>query len=76
MINLILNALSFKAVVRLGGYKFEEKCTRLLRQLSSQVSRQMSNANDEKIGNQDIVEAILQEQENKSLKPHECSCQG
>ncbi|VDI36871.1 Hypothetical predicted protein, partial [Mytilus galloprovincialis] len=63
------------AVVRLGGYKFEEKCTRLLRQLSSQVSRQMSNANDEKIGNQDIVEDILREQENKSSEPHECSCQ-
>ncbi|CAG2212473.1 unnamed protein product [Mytilus edulis] len=63
------------AVVRLGGYKFEEKCTRLLRQLSSQVSRQMSNANDEKIGNQDIVEPILREQENKSSEPHECSCQ-
>ncbi|VDI47999.1 uncharacterized protein MGAL_10B000940 [Mytilus galloprovincialis] len=52
-----------KAVIRLGGHPFKEKCTRVFRQLSSQISRQLSTAKNETMENHDILEAILQDQE-------------
>ncbi|XP_052064517.1 uncharacterized protein LOC127704471 [Mytilus californianus] len=65
----------YMAVLRLCGNKFNEKYNRVLRQLSSQVSRQKSIANDEKNGNQDILEAILQDEDKNSNEPYRCSCQ-
>lgn len=72
----MLKCTFFKAVVRLGGSKFKEKCNRVLRQLSSQVSRQKSIANDEKIENHDILEAVIHDEGKKSDDPYRCSCQG
>lgn len=73
---LCFNTILFKAVVRLGGSMFKEKCKGVLRQFLSQVSREKSKANDDKIWNQDIFEPIHQDENKTSCELYRCSCQG
>lgn len=66
--DFMFHGLLFKAVGRLCGSKLEEK--------DSQVFRQKSIVNYENNGNQDTLEAVLQDKEAQSNEPYRCSCLG